>query len=67
MWARGTRVIAKGYRQRKLSRVVWEDLGRGILLCTVEEYQHVQREGGEPVTVGFPSEDIRPEQETNYE
>ena len=58
---KGTRVIAKDYKGRELLRVVWEDVGRGMLLCTVEEYDRVQREGCEPVTLGFPHQDVRPE------
>lgn len=58
---RGTRVIASDYQKRELSRIVWEDVGPGVLLCTVEAYKRARRKGIEPVTVGFPRDDVRPE------
>jgi hypothetical protein len=61
---KGIRVIARDYQNQELLRVVWEDVGPGVLLCTVEAYDQAQREGAEPVTVGFPRHDIRPECDT---
>jgi hypothetical protein len=63
MMERGTHVVARDYRNRELARVVWEDVGLGILLCTPADYERAQRDGGEPVTVGFPRGDVRPKAE----
>jgi len=65
---KGTRVIARDYQNRELLRVVWEDVGAGVLLCTVGAYDQAQRKGAEPVTVGFPRYDVCLEHEQmNYE
>jgi len=55
---KGARVIGRDYHNRELLRVVWEDVGPGVFLCTVEAYDQAQHEGSEPVTVGFPRYDV---------
>ena len=58
MMNRGRRVTVKVFGGRSLKRVVWQDLGRGVLLCTPESYAQAVRGGTEPVVVGFPTEDV---------
>ncbi len=55
----GTRVITLDWKQRELEQVVWRDTGRGVLLCTQDAYIRAVSAGTEPVTVGFPREDVR--------
>ncbi len=57
---RGTTVTVKTFGGYTLERIVWEDLGLGVLVCTEEAFTNAQRDGGEPSLVGFPREDVTP-------
>ena len=54
----GTRVIVRAYGGKKLERIVWEDVGAGVLLTTEGEFERAKAEGREPIVVGFPREDV---------
>jgi hypothetical protein len=56
---RGEKVIVIAFGGRELERIVWEDAGAGILICTEEGYTKAIHSGGEPVCVGFPASDVR--------
>lgn len=56
---RGERVIVIAFGKKELERVVWEDAGPGILVCTEGSFERALKTGDEPVCVGFPSSDVR--------
>lgn len=58
--ARGEKVIVRDCRGRKLLRVVWADMGAGVLLCTEDGYRQAEESGMEPICVGFPKDDVTP-------
>lgn len=41
-----------------ITRRVWQDVGRGVMICTEETYQTAIRDGYEVFAVGFPKEDV---------
>jgi hypothetical protein len=55
---RGDRVIVIDYRGRKLPRIVWENAGKGVWVCTPERYREALKEGSEPNCSAFPREDV---------
>lgn len=55
--AAGTTVTLRS-SQGKIIRVVVEDLGEIVRVCRAEELQKAHAEGREPVTVGFPKDEI---------
>jgi hypothetical protein len=58
MFERGKRVLVKAYGGKQLDRIVWEDVGKGLLVTTEREYQQAIRDGTEPILVGFPKDDV---------
>ena len=56
---RGDSVEVIEFRGRKLSRIVWEDTGPGVLICTEEGYRRAIESGEEPICVGFPASDVK--------
>ena len=57
--SRGEIVKVKVLSGENVHRRVWEDAGRGVLLCTEEGYHQALQTGREPVVVGFPREDVQ--------
>ena len=55
---RGTEVTVIAYRGKLLRRRVWEDTGKGVMVCSEEAYQHALMTGEEPLSSGFPKRDI---------
>lgn len=55
---RGDRVIVIDYRGRRLPRVVWENAGKGVWVCTSERYQQALNEECEPNCSAFPMADV---------
>ena len=58
---RGNIVIVKDFRGQLLRRVVWEEFGTSVIVCTETEYKNWQQTGLEPKVVGFPYEDVERE------
>jgi hypothetical protein len=58
MIKRGERVLIKAYGGKELERIVWEDVGKGLLLTTEREYRQAVQDGTEPISVGFPKDDV---------
>lgn len=56
---RGEHVIVTAFGRKELERVVWEDVGPGVLVCTEKGYSLAEATGTEPVCVGFPASDVR--------
>lgn len=57
---RGELVRVRVYSGEVVPRRVWQDVGRGVLLCTEDGYERAIKTGREPVCVGFPRDDIEP-------
>jgi hypothetical protein len=57
---RGSEVTVVAYRGIRHHRRVWEDVGEGVLVCSEEDYKRALRLGEEPLTVGFPKQDVFP-------
>jgi hypothetical protein len=55
---RGDLLIVKDFRGRQLKRVMWEEWGTSIVVCTEEDYNNWELTGKEPRVVGFPLEDV---------
>lgn len=55
---RGSEVVVVAYRGVALPRRVWEVAGKGVLVCSEEEYRRALRLGEEPRAVGFPKWDV---------
>jgi hypothetical protein len=58
MFQKGDRVQVVGFRGRSAILRVWEDKGRGLLLCSEATFRRAEQ-GGELVAVGFPMCDIK--------
>ena len=56
---RGEKVIVTAFGKKQLERIVWEDAGPGILICTEKGFQLASETGTEPICVGFPASDVR--------
>lgn len=56
---RGARVTVTAFGGKKLDRVVWEDVGRGVLITTAREYAKAESEYREPICVGFPHDSVQ--------
>ena len=56
---KGQKVDVLDFRGRQLSRRVWEDAGRGVLVCTEEGYLDAVQSDDEPPLVGFPKQDVQ--------
>lgn len=56
--ARGKHVLVKAFGGQQLERIVWEDVGRGLLLTTSAQYEQAIRNNTEPIAVGFPKDDL---------
>lgn len=65
---RGEKVIVIAFGKRELERVVWEDAGPSVFVCTEEAYRSALTEGTEPISVAFPRGDVRilPEQSESH-
>ena len=57
MFQRGDRVQVVGFRGRRAILRVWEDKGRGLLLCSDATFRRAEQ-GAELIAVGFPMCDI---------
>jgi hypothetical protein len=55
---RGRQVLIKAYGEQQLQRIVWADVGKGLLLTTEREYNRAIKENTEPISVGFPKDDL---------
>ena len=55
---RGELVLVTAAGNKRLNRVIWEDVGAGFLICTEEAYRKATETGSEPVCVGFPATDV---------
>lgn len=55
---RGQRINVRLFGGKIVERIVWKDVGRGVLLCTAESFEEAERTGTEPVTVGFSKETL---------
>jgi hypothetical protein len=55
---RGDEIQVRDWKGTVLRRVVWEDAGVGVLVCTPEAYARYLNEGVEPNYMGFPKDDI---------
>jgi hypothetical protein len=58
MIERGKRVLVRAFGGQQLERVVWEDVGRGLLLTTSAQYEQAIKSNTEPIAVGFPKDDL---------
>lgn len=58
MFQRGDCVEVVGFKGRRAILRVWEDKGRGLLLCSEATFRRAEQ-GGELVAVGFPMSDIK--------
>ena len=56
---RGDIVNVRDFRDRLHRRIVWEELGTSIVVCTESDYEGWKRTGLEPKVVGFPIEDVK--------
>lgn len=56
--ARGQHVLVKAFGGQQLERIVWEDVGVGLLLTTESQYEKAMTNNIEPIAVGFPKEDL---------
>lgn len=57
-YRRGDIVRLLAYRGEILIRRVWRDNGRGVEICSEENYQIALRDGVEAESVGWPREDV---------
>lgn len=58
-YRRGDIVRLLAYGGDRLVRRVWQDLGRGVAICSEDTYQRAIRDGiAEPNCVGWPREDV---------
>ena len=55
---RGQIVTARAYGGGLITRRVWRDAARGVLLCSESGYQRALVDGTEPLWSGFPREDV---------
>ena len=55
---RGAAVTVRAYRGALLHRRVWEDTGRGVMLCSETGFQRAVESGEPPLCSGFPKEDV---------
>ena len=55
---RGKRVLVKAFGGQQLERIVWKDVGRGLLLTTPTQYEQATKSNTEPIAVGFPKDDL---------
>ena len=58
MIERGKQVLIRAYGGQQLQRIVWADVGKGLLLTTEREYNRAIKEKLEPISVGFPKDDL---------
>jgi hypothetical protein len=54
----GQWVTVIAYGGESLQRVVVNDLGRTVIVCTEQEFHSAQQENREPDGVGFPRKDV---------
>ena len=52
------RVVTLDSSTGPIDRVVVRDLGEIVLVCRADEYKKAEKEGREPVSVGFKRTDI---------
>lgn len=55
---RGAEVTVRAYRGELLHRRVWQDTGRGVMLCSESGFQRAVESGEPPLCSGFPKEDV---------
>ncbi|HXZ94736.1 MAG TPA: hypothetical protein VEG28_02355 [Dehalococcoidia bacterium] len=55
---RGKRVLVKAFGGQQLERIVWKDVGKGLLLTTSAQYELAVKSNTEPIAVGFPKDDL---------
>jgi hypothetical protein len=56
---RGDIVLLRAYRGEQIQRRVWQDVGRGVVICSEAGYQEAIRTGLAPTNcVGWPREDV---------
>ena len=58
MYERGDRVRVEGFGGQTATLRVWEELGRGLVLCSEDGYERLTR-GDEAPLVGFPWSNIK--------
>lgn len=58
MFQKGDRVRVQGFGGRSAVLRVWEDRGKGLLLCSESSYEAALK-GAELVAVGFPMADVK--------
>jgi hypothetical protein len=54
----GDVVRLRAYKGEILIRRVWQDVGRGVAICSEGAYQRALQTGEEPNCVGWPREDV---------
>ena len=61
LYRRGDQVHVEGFGGRRAMLRVWEVRGRGLVLCTEDEYHEALAVGSLRAALGFPLSDIKPE------
>lgn len=56
---RGDHIIVRGYPDKRLERIVWDEYDTYVLVCRKEIYEEALIRGDNPTaTMGFPKEDV---------
>lgn len=56
---RGDHIVVRGYPDKRLERIVWDEYDSYVLVCRKEIYEEALFLGGDPrSTMGFPKEDV---------
>lgn len=55
---RGDIVTVQDLRGRFRQRIVWEQFGASIVVCTPTDFENWRQTGSEPRLTGFPHEEI---------
>ena len=56
---RGQEVLAKTFGGVEVLRLVWEDVGDTVYLCSDSQFEALTKGWGAPMPIGFPKRDVR--------
>jgi len=56
---KGDTVTVQDFRGRFLRRIVWQQFGVSVVVCTPGEYENWKLTGSEPKLAGFPHEEVK--------
>lgn len=56
---KGDTVTVQDFRGRLLQRIVWDQFGTSIVVCTAGEYETWRQTGSEPKLAGFPHQEVK--------